>query len=617
MAIEKAVEIKINTQPGQSSVKELRNQLKKLKDEMAGLEEGSDAFLEVANKAGTLKHQIDEINETVSGASADFGDMLSNATRVTNGIIGGFTAAQGALNLFGIESEAVVESIAKLQSLMAIGQGIAEIDAGTKAFAKFSKSIQISVKSLSTFKKALVATGLGALVVVLGLIYENWDKISAKIEEVTGGLDIMTIATSSLKAGWEALKQTFIAVGNTIVTYVKTPFESVINAVSAFANTDGSLADKLKAAASALKETVVENWSDVGEEYQKIGEKAGEAYQAGIVEGTKKKQEEASKKLRDEQKKQLEEYRKKEQERLDIQLEINKRADTSDEERLKNEIKIEEERLKLYDENTLEYQRQLTKIKELQDKYKELTASSETPSETENAEEDPEIARLKKVAQEYLNVTLSKEEYFKKTEKDLKDALDRQLINEEQYTIASNELAKDRAEYQSEQNDKIVQSAMQLTSIASGTIADILNGIADQQDQSNEEGFEKAKKLQIAAATIQMLTGIATALAGTFTTHTGIWDIAIATAQAASIAASGAINIAKIKNTKYNSSGSSTPSVNSSTVSSNLITPTQYSQAVQGAKTEQKIGDQKVYVVESDITSAIKKVNVAESEARY
>ena len=53
--------ITIDTQPAANNLKELRAQLKKVKDEMVTLDEGSDAFLEAANKAGTLKHQLDEI----------------------------------------------------------------------------------------------------------------------------------------------------------------------------------------------------------------------------------------------------------------------------------------------------------------------------------------------------------------------------------------------------------------------------------------------------------------------------------------------------------------------------------------------------------------------------
>ena len=111
--------LNIDTSQATSSIKALRQQLKELKDQMAGLEEGSEEFLKVAASAGEVKHQIDEIQQSVNGASADFGDMLSSATGALNGIIGGFTAAQGVMNLFGIESEATVEAMKKLQALMA------------------------------------------------------------------------------------------------------------------------------------------------------------------------------------------------------------------------------------------------------------------------------------------------------------------------------------------------------------------------------------------------------------------------------------------------------------------------------------------------------------------
>src|SRR5574344_48595 len=109
--MEEVTVVKLDTSKAINSLKSLRTELKNVKDAMTNLEEGSDAFQQAANKAGELKHQIDEINESVRGASADFGDMLSNATQVTNGIIGGFTAAQGAMNLFGMESENVTKAI--------------------------------------------------------------------------------------------------------------------------------------------------------------------------------------------------------------------------------------------------------------------------------------------------------------------------------------------------------------------------------------------------------------------------------------------------------------------------------------------------------------------------
>lgn len=171
--------INLNTQPAIKSVKDLRQALKACKDSMAGLEEGSDAFLELAQNAGALKHKLDEINESVSAASSDFGDMLTNATTVTNGLIGGFTAAQGALSLFGVESEEVVESIKKLQALMAIGQGIDQIDKLTKALPKLTKAITgttVAAKVLRTVLQPKWLLAITAGVTAIVAIYNKWKK---------------------------------------------------------------------------------------------------------------------------------------------------------------------------------------------------------------------------------------------------------------------------------------------------------------------------------------------------------------------------------------------------------------------------------------------------------
>lgn len=181
MAKETIKVLEIDTKPAETSIKDLRKQLKGFKDEMANLEEGSDAFLEVANKAGQVKHQLDEINESVKGASSDFGDMVGNVTNVAAGITGAFQAVAGGLQAMGVESEAIDQAIAKMQGLMAVTQGLSAIDDGIKSFGKLTTAINTSSKGLGKFKTALIGTGLGALVVVLGSIIANWDEFSKSI----------------------------------------------------------------------------------------------------------------------------------------------------------------------------------------------------------------------------------------------------------------------------------------------------------------------------------------------------------------------------------------------------------------------------------------------------
>ena len=128
MSRETKIKIDIETSQTESSLKALREELKRVKDEMAGLEEGSDAFLQAAKKGGELQHQIQEINQSIRGASADFGDMLGNITNVGAGITGAFQAAKGAMELMGVESENVTKAIKDMQSIMAMTQGLDAID---------------------------------------------------------------------------------------------------------------------------------------------------------------------------------------------------------------------------------------------------------------------------------------------------------------------------------------------------------------------------------------------------------------------------------------------------------------------------------------------------------
>jgi len=589
MAKETIKVLEIDTNPAQTSIKDLRKQLKGFKDEMANLEEGSDAFLEVANKAGQVKHQLDEINESVKGASSDFGDMVGNVTNVAAGITGAFQAVAGGLQAMGVESEAIDQAIAKMQGLMAVTQGLSAIDDGIKSFGKLTTAINTSSKGLGKFKTALIGTGLGALVVVLGSIIANWDEFSKSI-----------------------------GISETAMTKFGDVMKGVLNSALSMIGGVGKAISRLitgdfKGAGEAIKEGFA-----VQKNFQEGVQKAEE-------DRTKKQAEEAAKRIeieKEEAEKKYNEFIAKENEKLNIELERIKRKGLSEKETLDENIKVEEERLKLMKEGTLEYEQQLTKLYEMKQQLGELNTpetpvSPETPEESKFSKEEQDLRDyLSQVSAMYLAIEETDAQYFKRREEELKAALDKQLISEEEYTTASEGLARERAEYQKAQNAELISNISDTVNAASNFITGILDSVADQQDTSNEEGFEKAKKLQIASATIQMFTGIATALTGAFTTKTGVWDLVLAGIQAATIAASGIMNINKIKNTKFDGGGpSATPSTGA--VSNMIVPPVQYSNAVQGASTEGAIKDTKVYVTETDIANTQRKVSVQESENIY
>lgn len=100
-----------------------------------------------------------------------------------------------------------------------------------------------------------------------------------------------------------------------------------------------------------------------------------------------------------------------------------------------------------------------------------------------------------------------------------------------------------------------------ILSTVTGAWEDSINRQIEAGEISEEEGkkqFQGVKALQIAMATINMLSGIATALSGAFTTKSGPWDIALAAIQATTIAAAGGAEIAQIAKTTIGGNGGGT-----------------------------------------------------------
>jgi hypothetical protein len=165
---------------------------------------------------------------------------------------------------------------------------------------------------------------------------------------------------------------------------------------------------------------------------------------------------------------------------------------------------------------------------------------------------------------------------------------------------------------------KYGQLAAQGLSMASG----ILTSIADKQDASTKEGFEKQKQLQIAAATMGMLSGIVSAVTSAFNPANAwmtIWGQAAAAATMSSLVlATGIMQINEIKKQTLNGGGSST-SVNipspSMTALQAIQNPVQTTNSIEGSSEESK--NTRVYVLESDITNVQNDIKTIVSESTY
>jgi len=163
---------------GTSAFKALENGLKQAKQEV-----------------GDLKDEIGDLNAETSSLGSDTRG-LDTMIRTLNIGASVFGAVQGAQALFGIESEDLQKKLVQLNAIMAISNGLQQIqeeltrrDSIAKKAAAVATSIYTAVVGTSTgamklFKIALASTGIGLLIVGVGILVANFQKIKTYIENL-------------------------------------------------------------------------------------------------------------------------------------------------------------------------------------------------------------------------------------------------------------------------------------------------------------------------------------------------------------------------------------------------------------------------------------------------
>ena len=194
------------------STESLRTQMRKAQQEVAELSlkfgATSKAAVEAAKRASELKDAIGDAKALTDAFSPDA--KFNALTGSLQGVVGGFSAVQGAIGAFGVESEEVEQALLKVNSAMALSQGLQSVGESVDSF----KQLGAVIKSSTTFQSlynaatstatavqtafgvatnvtttgfkllrgAIISTGIGALVVGLGMVIANFDSIAAWIK---------------------------------------------------------------------------------------------------------------------------------------------------------------------------------------------------------------------------------------------------------------------------------------------------------------------------------------------------------------------------------------------------------------------------------------------------
>ena len=178
MAETKTVNLNVETNLGslKSQLRQAQNEVNELANKFGAT---SDQAVKAAKKAADLKDAIGDAKALTEAFNPDakFNALSSSLS----GVASGFAAYQGAMGLAGVESKDLEEQLLKVQSAMAVAQGLQGLGEARDSFKQLKA---VAVDSFKAIKTAIGSTGIGLLVVALGALYTYWDDI----KELVGGV---------------------------------------------------------------------------------------------------------------------------------------------------------------------------------------------------------------------------------------------------------------------------------------------------------------------------------------------------------------------------------------------------------------------------------------------
>jgi tRNA(Leu) C34 or U34 (ribose-2'-O)-methylase TrmL len=166
MAIEEAINIKINADAGAKSLSELKKEFKETQKTLEGLTQGSKEYIATLQKLGGIKDDIGDLNTTIKAFNPE-GKIQAFGTAI-GGVASGFQAAQGAAALFGQEGEALQKTLLKVQAASALADGIKGVVGMGDAF----KVLGAIVKANPIF---LI---IGVITAITGALFALKEKVS-------------------------------------------------------------------------------------------------------------------------------------------------------------------------------------------------------------------------------------------------------------------------------------------------------------------------------------------------------------------------------------------------------------------------------------------------------
>jgi predicted nucleic acid-binding Zn-ribbon protein len=217
---QKLQELNARVEAGGLTMRELTKTMKDYQNLAAQAGAESPIGAQAIRNAANLKDEIGDLKAQTTALSSDFVGLDTTLQGVETGAAA-FQGIQSAVALTGVESEALTETMVKLQAVQGLVNSVSIISnnlnkesilglqlrnglekakqfvltgsiapalanaAATEAQATANVSLAAATSTATTgmklFRIALIATGIGAIVVAVGLLIANFDKVSAAV----------------------------------------------------------------------------------------------------------------------------------------------------------------------------------------------------------------------------------------------------------------------------------------------------------------------------------------------------------------------------------------------------------------------------------------------------
>ena len=557
----------------------LKSQLREATQEVTKLSEQfgatSKEAVGAAKRAAELKDRIGDAKSLIDAFNPDA--KFKALTASLSGVAGGFSALQGAVGLFGKENEDLQKTLVKVQSAMALSQGLQAVGESIDSFKQLGTVIKTQVVSaFSTLRGALIATGIGALAIGIGLVVANFDKVKKAVLNLFPGL---------------------AQLGNF--------FGGIIDKVTDFVG----VTSQAERALASLEKTTKRGNEGIEARIKVLtaqGGKEKEIYALSKQQGENelnflRAKLKTKEKLSDEELKKFRDL-KTEQAVLDAQEQKRIAGDLADASK-KNEDASKEAAAK----RKAEYDKKLAEEKQLSEYMLKAQQERRALLAQDNLVSQEQIAKDKKDAEEKAKADKEKEDNAR-IEGQMKV-----LATTTNFALQGIQVQQEAANKQAEIDKIATENKLKELELQKQGAMAALDAVAGLIDQNSVAG----KAIAVAKAVMSTYEGATKAL-GTYPPPFG------AIAAAATVAA-GLANVKKIISTNIPSAkgtgsvggGASAPSLNSAAP----IAPTPPEAATTNISTQSinALGNQAIrtYVIESDVTSSQQRIAAIQQRARF